>query len=182
DVVVQDVVPDGYNVTGTTVEEGTWNAPDWTIPSLPSGQSYEMTITAEVLAAGTYDNTATVDANEDDPDESNNTDEVFVELAAPSLKLLKAADFTGPVTIGDAITYTFKVRNIGNITIQNIVVTDPMLGGTIPSSSLATGSSWPSAVGVLAPGESVTLATTYTVLAGDVSPEGYLENTAEVSG
>src|SRR5690606_21324594 len=66
DVMVEDVVPNGYNVTGVTVEEGTWSAPNWTIPSLPNGQSYGMTITAEVLATGTYDNTATVEANEED--------------------------------------------------------------------------------------------------------------------
>src|SRR5690606_32631112 len=100
----------------------------------------------------------------------------------PSLRLVKAANFTGPVALGDEISYTFKVSNIGNVTTENIVVTDPMLGGTIPNTSLATGSSWPSTIGTLAPGESVTLAITYTVLAGDVSPEGYLENTAEVSG
>src|SRR5690606_20033272 len=125
DVVVQDVVPDGYNVTGTTVEEGIWNAPDWTIPSLSSGQSYEMTITAEVLASGTYDNTATVYANEDDPDDSNNTDEVLVELAAPELTVTKVITSAAPYdAVGDVITYDIVVTNTGNVTIDNIALTD----------------------------------------------------------
>ncbi|MFB2119287.1 gliding motility-associated C-terminal domain-containing protein [Parapedobacter sp. 2B3] len=99
----------------------------------------------------------------------------------PSLRLVKAADFTGPLGLNDVITYTFNLSNEGNVTITNIAVTDPLLGGPIANTSTAAGSSWPSAPGTLAPGESVILMGNYSVTAADIA-NGLIENTATVNG
>ncbi|RQP13817.1 MAG: DUF11 domain-containing protein, partial [Parapedobacter sp.] len=171
-VTVQDVMLDGYAVTGVTVEAGTWNAPDWTIPSLLNGQSYEMTITAEVLASGTIDNTATVDANEDDPDASNNTDEVLVELAAPELTVTKTITSAGPYnTVGQEITYDIVVTNTGNVTIDNIVLTDA--NADIPAGD--------ENIGTLNPAESVTITVTHEVTLADLN-SGSVSNQATAAG
>src|SRR5690606_3363892 len=114
-VVVTDVVPTGYTVTNVEVDEGSWAAPDWTVPSLASGSSVVMEITATVLESGVFTNTATVTADENDPNGLNNTSTVPVELAAPDLSFVKDAELTTDgstadrADLGDEITYTFTV-------------------------------------------------------------------------
>ncbi|MBN8900669.1 MAG: hypothetical protein J0H57_06495, partial [Rhodospirillales bacterium] len=54
------------------------------------------------------------------------------------------------------------VRNAGNVTLANVGITDPM-----PGLSTIRYGTWPGAVGVLAPGESVTATATYVVTATD---------------
>ncbi|WP_162850111.1 DUF7507 domain-containing protein, partial [Sphingobacterium yanglingense] len=177
-VTVTDVVPNGYTVTNVTVSEGSWSAPNWTIPSLASGESYTMTITADVLAAGTYNNTATVAANENDPDQTNNTDEVLVELGVPSYTLVKGAKLTtdngtvGKADANDVITYTFTVKNTGNVELKDISVSDPL-------TNLSTIS--PASVASLAPGATATFSATYMVVQTDVD-RGSVENVATVNG
>lgn len=59
----------------------------------------------------------------------------------PDLKLLKEGSYEdankdGVVSVGDRINYIFRVVNTGNVTIKNIIVSDPMvavLGGPISS-------------------------------------------------
>ena len=46
----------------------------------------------------------------------------------------------GYADVGETITYTFTVKNIGNVTLYNVIVTDPKVtvsGG--PLASLAVG-------------------------------------------
>ncbi|MBE5322364.1 hypothetical protein IM793_24705, partial [Pedobacter sp. MR2016-19] len=48
----------------------------------------------------------------------------------PVIKLTKTGTYAdtngdGKVNLGDKISYTFKVENTGNVTVSNIVVTDP---------------------------------------------------------
>ena len=68
---------------------------------------------------------------------------------------------------GDLITYTFKVRNIGNITLTGITVTDLLLGGDLVSCSRDT----------LLVGEDTTCTATYPVTQDDID-KGEVKNTA----
>jgi uncharacterized repeat protein (TIGR01451 family) len=54
------------------------------------------------------------------------------------IALVKTAVVSGSVSVGGTVTYTFAVTNTGNGTINNIVVSDPMVGLTIPVSTIAT--------------------------------------------
>ena len=161
-----------------------------TITTLAPGANEVLTTTYTIdqddLDNGSVLNTATA-AGEDPngnpvvPEDPTDGEVETPGTKSPSLTVVKAASFTGPVGLNDPIDYTFTVSNEGNVTIANIVVTDPLLGGTINNTSTATGSSWPSTVGTLAPGESVTLTGSYTVTAANIS-DGTVENTATVSG
>ncbi len=101
----------------------------------------------------------------------------------PALTILKTANTAGPVSVGQVITYTFKVTNSGNVTATNVTVTDsPFTGnGTPPvpgsealftdaaptgDSSDLTGNNgnW----SVLAPGDAITYTGTYTVTQADI--------------
>jgi gliding motility-associated-like protein/uncharacterized repeat protein (TIGR01451 family) len=90
--------------------------------------------------------------------------------SSPSLELIKTADVVGGGYVGDVITYTFTVTNTGNITINNISITDPL----IYEISIAVG-------GSLTPNESVVVTANYTITQEDLDI-GSVTNSATVSG
>ncbi|WPR77748.1 choice-of-anchor L domain-containing protein [Algoriphagus sp. NG3] len=171
---------------GGTVENttGTWPATEGTLaPGETVTLSGSYTVTEADVLNGEVVNTATVTG--DDPTAPGNpldlepSDPVTVdtEEADPALSILKATDFTGDAAVGDVIDYTFTVTNEGNVTIGNITVEDPLLGGTVAN----TTGTWPVTEGTLAPGETVTLTGSYTVTEADVL-NGEVVNTASVTG
>ncbi|WP_220763012.1 gliding motility-associated C-terminal domain-containing protein, partial [Flavobacterium sp. UMI-01] len=89
-----------------------------------------------------------------------------------SIALVKTAVLSGSVAAGATITYTFSVTNTGNGTVKNIVVTDPMVGLTIPVATIAT----------LASGQTNTMITgTYSVKQSDIDA-GQVVNSALAVG
>ena len=64
---------------------------------------------------------------------------------SPAIEVTKSGtwvdgDSDGYADVGETITYTFTVKNIGNVTLYNVIVTDPKVtvsGG--PLASLAVG-------------------------------------------
>uniref|UniRef100_UPI00349EA01B DUF7507 domain-containing protein n=1 Tax=Leadbetterella sp. DM7 TaxID=3235085 RepID=UPI00349EA01B len=82
------------------------------------------------------------------------TDEEDVPFTStPSIDLVKTAS-AGPHAVGSVITYSFKVKNTGNVTLTNVTVTDPLPG----LSAIA-----PASVASLEPGAETTFTATYTV-------------------
>ena len=53
-----------------------------------------------------------------------------IETPNPSLAVVKTSDKTGVVKLGETITYTITVTNNGNVTINDIEVTDELTGNT----------------------------------------------------
>ncbi len=91
--------------------------------------------------------------------------------ANPKIALVKSASITGYSAAGTLITYSYKVTNTGNVTLNPVVVTDPMTGLsaiTCPS-------------GILAPGATETCTATYTTTQADVDA-GSLTNTGTATG
>ena len=70
-----------------------------------------------------------------------------ITVADPAIQIIKGAGAVNDVNgngidDGDTIIYTFKVKNLGNVTLTNIVVTDPKIGPvTCPNVALAPGAS-----------------------------------------
>ncbi|WP_166645328.1 DUF11 domain-containing protein [Leifsonia sp. 115AMFTsu3.1] len=96
----------------------------------------------------------------------------------PSIELVKTADAAAvqsPARPGDVVTYTFRSKNDGNVTLTGVTITDPLAG----LSELAY--SWPGAPGVLAPDESVTATATYPLTQADID-SGHIANTASTVG
>ncbi len=96
------------------------------------------------------------------------TDQVSVTLIShPAISVAKSAS-TGSASVGDLITYTYRLTNSGDITLTNVMAVDDKLGAvTLPTTTLAPGAA---TGGVL----------TYTVAAGDLP--GPLVNTVTVTG
>ncbi|MFN8195561.1 MAG: GEVED domain-containing protein [Nocardioidaceae bacterium] len=126
------------------------------------------TLTQADVDAGQVVNTATVAGTPPTGPDVTDQDSVTTPVAqTPAITLDKAADVRGPLAVGDQVTYTFTVTNSGNVTLTNLTVSDPMLGGAVDC-----------VVTTLAPGESTTCtAPPYTVTAQDVS-RGHIRNHA----
>ena len=98
------------------------------------------TLSKSTTLTGTTTNTATAQGKDacaaaavSSPNSS-----VTVTVVKPGLSIVKSAD-RDCVTSGETVTYTYTVRNTGNVVINNLLVTDDRLGvvGILPS--LATG-------------------------------------------
>ncbi|MEH6418984.1 beta strand repeat-containing protein, partial [Pseudomonas sp. CGJS7] len=175
DVVVNDPLPNGY--TFVSASSGNYNSGSgaWTVGTLAVGASQTLTIDARVLETGTYVNTATVTASTLDPTPGNNSSTATpTPVAAPKLGLRKDPpinadnDGSGTVTLGDVLTYTVTATNTGNVTLNNVVISDPQL--TPNSQTCAT----------LAVGAECELTGTHQVTLTDVN-NNEIVNTAQVT-
>jgi uncharacterized repeat protein (TIGR01451 family) len=89
---------------------------------------------------------------------------------APALTVTKSATTLPVITAGQVLTYTIAVRNSGNVTLSNIIVTDPL----IPSLSCT--------IAALAPGATnATCSGPYTVTQANFDA-GVINNSATANG
>jgi large repetitive protein len=107
---------------------------------------------------------------------------VTVAAGAPSMLVTKTASPNTNLFAGQVITYTYTVKNTGNVSLQNISLTDvhnaigaaPVPGSEVITSDVpplndssdatAGNGMW----SILAPGDTVTFTATYTVKQSDV--------------
>lgn len=167
----------GQTVTCTTSQ---------TSAPLPSGGSAApLTLVVQYdagLPAGDFTNTATVSSPTDEgANLMPNTDTAVVTVQpdpAVTLDKLVALDAGRTGALADTLTYTFTVRNTGNVTLTDVAIADPM-----PGLTALTYGPWPdpAAAGVLLQGESVE-ATATLVLAQEHVDAGTVVNTATVEG
>ena len=112
---------------------------------------------------------------DDDGDAGNDPTEEFFDQN-PAIEIEKTGELDGAVSVDETITYTFTVANTGNVTINNITVTDDLLGGDITEQCV-----FPDDVGVLAPGEDATCTAQHTITQGNIDV-GVIENSATTTG
>ncbi|WP_367714544.1 hypothetical protein AB2N04_11000 [Nitratireductor sp. GISD-1A_MAKvit] len=156
-------------------------------------------IVASVKAAGVAANGTPVEDASDDPEDSENVDmEGDAEpddptdtrlLQHPSLSMVKTGTFQGTADEfaepGDTILYTFMVTNDGNVTLRNVVPSDPgpRFDGK-PGTGTMTGFTPESAD--LGADESETFTATYTLTQADIDAaqgvENGIKNKATASG
>ncbi len=154
-----------------TDDEGNETAPEVTAErGLAVGQS--VTVVYDVVVEGDEPVTNTVTVA--DRNGEHDADAV-VDPAAPSLSLVKSADTQRATTVGQKVTYSFVVKNTGNITLKEIVVTDGEFSGkgVLPAPSCPTDT--------LQPAASMTCTSVYTVVAADLTGKD-LTNTATAAG
>ncbi|WP_055736091.1 MULTISPECIES: DUF7507 domain-containing protein [Bacillaceae] len=129
------------------------------------------TITQADVDRGEVYNEATVIGLSPSNEEVSDEDDVAIEQAlAPDLLLTKTSDLEIVQAVGDVVMYTFEVENTGNVTIANVSVDDPMLGGAIELEATT-----------LAPGEKTNGIASYTVKQEDLNNESIV-NIATVKG
>ncbi|MBH0130282.1 DUF11 domain-containing protein [Salinibacterium sp. NK8237] len=138
----------------------------------------DYTITQDDVDRGSVSNVATASGKPPIGDTitvSTTVTETTVAPAAASLLLTKSSSTGASAGVNDIVTYTFEVENTGNVTVDEIVITDPLPGLSTPVVN------WPGANGVLAPGEIATATATYAITQADVDA-GTVDNTAVADG
>jgi len=167
------------NLSITNVSGGGCAALPCTIPSLASGADATISVTATIIAAGAFDNSVTVSANEPDPDTSDNTDDTGNGgNADPSadVSVVKTLTTSGPFLAGQSISYTLFVANGGPSTATNVQVTDAPTNLTITNVSGGSCAALPCTIASLASGADVTITVTATIIAA-----GSFDNTTSVT-
>ena len=144
DVAVKDEMMSSTTTTVTAKDstgaevalDGTWNGSTYTIANLPVAVTYTFeysyTATENDVKSG-VSNTVTVDAP-DLPEDPDDTVTITVDVLAPAIDIVKTLTAVNGeevptnynAQVGDALTYTITVNNIGNTAFTGITVTDTM--------------------------------------------------------
>ena len=195
------------NLEGAKIVQGEGYKVNWngtaTIQELPVGATVvvkaEYVITqADVDNGGAY-NSVTVEGEgpggekpeKPDPEPENPNPnpepekpgtEIPTEDKDPKMEVVKTVTSSpredGEYRIGDRITYQITVTNSGNITLNNVVVTDTLnaTGQVTWDRGIETNSKNEALINAIAPGETVTLGCSYVVVEADEGKD--LVNTA----
>ncbi|GCD90911.1 DUF11 domain-containing protein [Nocardioides sp. LS1] len=138
------------------------------------------TVTADDIAAGSVDNTATGSAAPPSGAAVTSTATATISTPAlPALRMTKTVKDSNDVdsigSLGEVLTYTFRITNTGNAPLSNVTLTDPMIpalkDGVVCATTLAVNAST-TCSGVAAQ---------HTVNADDIA-RGSVDNTATGSG
>ena len=161
-----------------------------TIPSLAAGTNQTCTLSYTVPQTvfnnngggdGDIDNTATASATYNSAPVTANGSAAVLLTISPALTITKIPNTPGPVNVGNTIGYTYRVKNTGNVTVNNVTVGDVHNGfGIAPvpgseslfndaaplsdSTDAAVNGSWNS----LAPGDTVQFTSSYVVVQADI--------------
>ncbi len=143
--------------------------------SLAPGASLNCSATHTVvqadLDAGSFANTACVDDGVGGASEACASREV-TGTQAPALLLDKSADPTTYSAVDEVISYSYAIKNTGNVTISGpfTVFDDKASDETCPASPT-----------ILAPGESITCSASYSIVQNDIT-SGSVTNQAHATG
>lgn len=96
------------------------------------------------------------------------------QVAASGLALTKTAGTAFVNAAGEVVTYTFTIRNTGNVTVHNVAVDETRFTGTGAAPMVSC------PAGTLAPGQQLVCTADYTVTQADMDG-GDIENTARAT-
>jgi uncharacterized repeat protein (TIGR01451 family) len=105
---------------------------------------------------------------------SNESEVTTPQVAASSLTLTKTASTSFVDGAGETVTYSFAVRNGGNVTVHDVAIDETDFGGAgaLPDATCSTTT--------LAPGQQAICTADYTVTQADMNNGGF-ENTARAT-
>ncbi len=96
-VIVTDILPNSLSIINTTPRIGNWNGSEWSLGDMVNGAVETLQIAVETPnnTTGTLDNTGIVSSNTYDPDETNNTSSVSIEIteSAPVINNFPATGY-----------------------------------------------------------------------------------------
>ncbi|OJU95680.1 MAG: hypothetical protein BGO23_08735 [Solirubrobacterales bacterium 67-14] len=156
------------------------------VGTLTNGATTTINVTVKVDgdAAGQIQNTASVSAQQEDPNPGNNTDTETVDASGADLQVTKTLKSpTDPVKTGDTVVYDIVVKNNGPSDATGVVLYDALPSGlanvtTDNGSCVVAAGAINCALGDIDNGDSVTVEVTGVVKPG----QDELVNTASATG
>jgi uncharacterized repeat protein (TIGR01451 family) len=183
-VTVQDTLPAGVTLVSATPSQGTYVAASgvWTVGTVTTAAPQTLTVTAKVTSPNPQTNSATVShSNVFDPNTSNNAGSVTETPQQADLKLTKTVDNATP-NVGDTITFTVTLSDLGPDAATNVTVQDLLPAGlTFVSATPAPGTTYNNTTGVWTVGMVTTTATTTLAIRALVNSAAPQTNMASIS-
>lgn len=121
--------------------------------------------------------TGTPPASAGGPVSSPPSSAVVAISESPALSLVKTASPLQATAAGQTITYSFAVRNTGDVTVNGVGIAEGAFSGT----GAAPAPTCPAGAAALAPGATVTCTATYIVTQADADA-GRIDNSATATG
>ena len=158
-VSVNQFLPLNVPVISTTPSQGTvsisGNTLGWTVGSMAAGAKASLSVVIGTVTNGTLTTSATVAADQPDPNTANNSANASTMVAPPGTAVvaagatLTAESFSPPngaIDIGETVTIVLRLRNSSNVNTINLV-------GTLQANANVTPvpPNTPRSYGVLAP-------------------------------
>ena len=138
-------------------------------------------VTQDDVDAGFVTNDASVAVeNPLDPNDTLEADDTVTTTGTRegSFEITKEASDDTNVAEGDVITYTYTVRNTGNVRLFNVTIGDEHTSASGTTNLTIIGGA---NIGTIEPGDTATASATYTVTQEDIDAGADLTNTATVS-
>jgi len=177
-----NVTLDNVNVTDAHGGTGTLGAITPVNVTLAPSESQSFTADyvvtqADVDASGVIANTATAAATprRGALNPITAVEEITPIAPAPNATLAKSASQDANLGLGDTVTYTYLVTNTGNITLNNVSISDAH-GGTQPLGAIT-----PANVAAVAPGATASFTADYVITQADIDAGTAVSNTATLN-
>jgi len=179
-VTIADLLPSGLTFVSASPSAGTNYTPAtgvWQIGTLAAGGVKTLDIVVAVPGPGSFTNVAAVSTSDQfDPDPDNDTDRSTISTREADLAVTKSVSDPTP-NVGDTITFTVTVSNLGPDSANNVEITDyfPQAGlqllSAVPSQGTFTAGTGVWVVGTVNVGQPAaqTLVITARVLAPTVN-------------
>ncbi len=180
-VQVTDLLPFGLTYVSSTPSQGTY-APAtglWTVGSVSNRAQATLVLQAQVANADSHTNTATIShADQTDPTSGNNSGSATVTPQRADLALTKTVSNATP-NVGDTISFTVTLTDLGPNTATNVTATDLLPSGlTYVSSTPSAGTTYNSTTGLWTVGTVTTTTPKTLVLNALVATADSRTNTA----
>ncbi|MCL0246562.1 DUF11 domain-containing protein [Corynebacterium sp. CCM 8835] len=172
-------------VTGITLDDPKLKNISCPETELGRGESMDcradaLEVDEETARKGVLLNTATVRGETRAGTPVEATDSVTVDTGVPGLVIAKSSSAEEGVEAGDTITWTIRVRNSGGTPVENVRLSDPMLGDA-ELTCVLDGETWTNG-SRLDVGQVVECTAETTVTQEQVDAESGIVNTATVTG
>jgi uncharacterized repeat protein (TIGR01451 family) len=182
-VAVQDILPAGLTFVTATPSQGSYNSGTgtWTVGNVGLSTAQTLSIQAIVASPNPSSNTATISHSDQfDPDTSNNSASAAVTPQQADLALAKSVNNLTP-NVGDTITYTVTLTDLGPDTATGVQVSDLLPAGVSFVSAVPSQGTYSSATGLWAIGTLTTSTPQTLSLTVLVTSPNPVTNTAKIS-
>ncbi len=133
-VSITDTLPAGVTFDSSSDCTASGSTVTCAIGNVPNGGSGSVSFVVDVDSSlpdtTQLLNSASVSANETDPDPDDNNSEVTTDVDRTSNLIIEKDDLTDPVIAGESTTYRIKVTNLGPSTDTGVTLSDALPAGT----------------------------------------------------